>query len=75
MKGNKPRCSRRSGLRRSTRIRVSIDRLARAATGICGFYSIMPRAAPVARVAPAAPEYKDALHAFLAKRSRYGKHR
>ena len=69
MKGNKPRSSRRSGLRRSTRSRVNIDRLARAATGICGFYSIMPRAAP------AAPEYKDALRAFLAKRSRYGKHR
>ena len=66
MKGNKPRS------------RVSIDRLARAATGICGFYSIMPRAAPVARVEPVArvaPEYKDALRAFLAKRSRYGKHR
>lgn len=51
---------------------VSIDRLARAATGIRGFYSIMPRAAPIA---PAAPEYKGALRAFLAKRSRYGKHR
>lgn len=66
MKGNKPRCSRRSGLRRSTRSRVSIDRLARVATGICGFYSIMPRAAP---------ETRDTLRAFLAKRSRYGKHR
>lgn len=60
MKGNKPRS------------RINIDRLARAATGICGFYSIMPRAAPVAR---AAPEPRDALRAFLAKRSRYGKHR
>ena len=45
--------------------RVNIDRLARAATGICGFYSIMPRAAP---------ETRDTLRAFLAKR-RYGKHR
>lgn len=54
MKCNKPRS------------RVSIDRLARTATGICGFYSIMPRAAP---------EPRDALRAFLAKRSRYGKHR
>ena len=53
-------------MRRSTRSRVNIDRLARAATGICGFYSIMPRAAP---------EPKDDLRAFLAKRSRYGKHR
>ena len=60
MKGNKPRS------------RVGIDRLARTATGICGFYSIMPRAAPAALFAP---EYNDALRAFLAKRSRYGKHR
>ena len=57
MKGNKPRS------------RVNIDRLARAVTGICGFCSIMPRAAPVA------PEPRDALRAFLVKRSRYGKHR
>ena len=57
MKGNKPRS------------RVNNDRLARATTGICGFYSIMPRAAP------AAPEPKDTLRAFLVKHSRYGKHR
>lgn len=60
MKGNKLRSC------------VNLDRLARtiaitATAGICGSYSsIMPRAAP---------ETRDTLRAFLAKRGRYGKHR
>lgn len=59
MKGNK------------TRSRVNIDRLARTVVrtvtaGMCGIYSIMPRAAP---------ETQDTLRAFLAKHVRYGNHR